>query len=178
MKKFDMYDKIDLSKCRYLGRGRNGKVYLLPDEKVVIKICNIERSCIEEYRVLKIAEGSSYFPKIYGRYGKMMFREYVGGEKLPIYLRKKNLSRNLAISLIGLIDEFRILGFRRLDIRGEHIYVQNDERVMVIDPAGQMVKSASYPKSMIKELKRQKCIKSFYDILKEERPDLYKRWKR
>lgn len=178
MSKFDIYEKIDLNKCRYLGRGRNGKVYLLPDGKTVIKICGIERSCINEYKVLKAAEGSPYFPKIYGRLGRVMFREYVGGEKLPLYLKKNKLSRELAISLIGLIEEFKRLGFRRLDIRGEHIYVQKDESVIVIDPAGQIIRSVRYPKSMIKELRRQKCIKRFYEILKEVRPDLYKQWKR
>ncbi len=178
MKKLDISDNIDLSKCEYLGKGRNGKVYLLPDRKIVIKICSIEQSCIDEYKVLKAAEGSLYFPKVYGRYGKMMFREYIGGEKLSIYLKKKKLSRNLAISLIGLIEEFKRLEFRRLDIRGEHIYVQDDESVRVIDPAGQIVKSASYPKSRLKELRRQRGIKRFYNILKEERPDLYKKWKK
>lgn len=178
MGKSDIYEGIDLNECKYLGRGRNGKVYLLPDEKTVIKICRIEKSCIEEYKVLKAAEGSSYFPKVYGRLGKAMFRQYVGGQKLSVYLRKNKLSKELAVSLIGLIEEFKRLGFRRLDIRGEHIYVQEDERVIVIDPAGQIVRSASYPKSMIKELKRQKCIKKFYQILKEVRPDLYKQWKR
>lgn len=178
MNKFDAWDSIDLSKCKYLGRGRNGKVYLLPGGNIIIKICQFESSCIDEYKVLKIAENSPYFPRVYGRYGKVMFREYIGGEKLPIYLKKNRLSRNLAINLIGLIEEFKRLGFRRMDIRGEHIYVQDDERVSVIDPAGQIVKSERYPKSMLKELRRQKCIKSFYNILKQERPDLYKIWRR
>ena len=178
MNKLDIPSNMDLSKCEYLGRGRNGKVYLLPDKKVVIKICSIEQSCIDEYRVLKAAEGSPYFPKVYGRHGKMIFREYIGGEKLPNYLKREKLSKNLAISLIELIEEFKRLGFRRLDIRGEHIYVQDNESVKVIDPAGQIVKSASYPKSMLKELRRQRCIKRFYNILKEERLDLYKKWKR
>lgn len=178
MSKLNIYGKIDLNECKYLGRGRNGKVYLLTDGKTVIKICRIEKSCIDEYKVLKAAEGSRYFPKVYERLGKIMFREYVGGEKLPVYLRKNKLSRELAISLIGLIEEFKRLGFRRLDIRGEHIYVQKDESVIVIDPSGQIIRSARYPKSMIKELRRQKCAKRFYEILKEVRPDLYRQWKR
>lgn len=178
MSKLDVYNNIDLKESKYLGRGRNGRVYLLPDGKTVIKICSIERSCISEYEVLKAAEGSPYFPRVYERIGKAMLREFVRGETLPIYLRKNKLSRKLALNLIGLIEEFKRLGFRRMDIRGAHIFVQEDESVKVIDPSSQIARQQRYPKSMLKELRRQRCSNSFYTILKQERPDLYKQWKR
>lgn len=167
---------IDLNKCKYLGHGRNGQVYLMPDGKV-IKICKKEETCAEEYEVLKTANGSTFFPRVYEKYGKAIIRDFVQGDNLKVYIKKHGLSRNLAISLINLIEEFRRLGFKRLDIRGQHIYVKKDESVMVIDPSSQKVRDAHYPKRMLDDLRKCKVEKKFYKILKEIRPDLYEQWK-
>lgn len=171
-------EKYDLDKFKYLGHGKNGKVYLMPDGKV-IKICKTERACREEYEVLKTAQGSPYFPRVYKKVGeKIIIRDYVAGEVLPSYIKKHGLSKTLAINLINLIEEFRRLNFQRLDIRGAHIFVKEDESIMVIDPASQTTWKERYPKLLLHELRRQKVSKKFYGILKEERPDLYKMWKR
>lgn len=170
-------DKYQLDKYEYIGRGRNGKVYLMPDGRV-IKVCKFEQACETEYEVLKAAEGSPYFPRVYEKVGKAIIRDYVGGEVLPNYIRKKGLSRTLAVNLINLIEEFRRLNFKRLDIRGAHIYVKADESIMVIDPASQTTWKEHYPRLLIKELRRQKVSKQFYKILAQERPDLYPKWKR
>lgn len=173
----DYNNLYELDNFKYLGHGKNGKVYLMADGKV-IKICKNEKVCREEYEVLKAAEGSSYFPRVYEMIGKVMIRDFVEGEKLPVYIKKYDLSRNLAINLINLIEEFGRLGFIRLDIRGEHIYVKEDESIMIIDPASHMIWKEKYPRLMIRDLRRQRVSKQFYQILKEERPDLYKKWKR
>jgi RIO-like serine/threonine protein kinase fused to N-terminal HTH domain len=169
--------QYELDKFEYIGHGKNGKVYLMPDGRV-IKICKMEYACRSEYEVLKAAEGSPYFPRVYEKVGKAIIRDYVGGEVLPSYIRKHGLSRTLAINLINLIEEFRRLNFKRLDIRGAHIYVKEDESIMVIDPASQTTWKEHYPKLLLRELRRQKVSKKFYQILREERPDLYKMWKR
>lgn len=173
----DFKELYQLDKCNYLGHGKNGKVYLMPNGKVV-KICKSRRICIEEYEVLKAAEGSHFFPKAYCRIDRAMIRDYVDGEVLLKYIKKNGLSRKLAISLINLIEEFKKLGFIRLDIRGTHIYVQKDKSVMVIDPASHSRWKEKYPRLMLRDLRRLKVLKKFYNILREERPDLYKLWKR
>jgi predicted Ser/Thr protein kinase len=169
--------QYELDKFEYIGHGRNGKVYLMPDGRV-IKVCKMEYSCRSEYEVLKAAEGSPYFPRVYEKVGKAIIRDYVEGEVLPSYIKKHGLSRTLAINLINLIEEFRRLNFKRLDIRGAHIYVKEDESIMVIDPASQTTWKEHYPKLLLRELRRHKVSKKFYQILREERPDLYKMWKR
>ncbi|AWI03280.1 serine/threonine protein kinase [Clostridium drakei] len=166
---------VDVSKYKYLGHGKNGKVYLMPDGKV-IKICKREDRCLEEYKVLKIAEGSSYFPKVYERKGKNMIREYVDGYDLNTYIKKYGLSKNLVLNLIGMVEEFKKLGFKRLDMRGVHIYVTKDEKVKVIDPSMQLIKTVKYPELMIRDLKNLGVIGKFFNVLKDERPDLYKKW--
>ena len=168
----DYKEKYNLDEFEYIGRGRNGRVYLMPDGKV-IKVCKFEYACRSEYEVLKAAEGSPYFPRVYEKMGSAIIRDFVTGEVLPNYIRKNGLSRKLAINLINLIEEFRRFNFKRLDIRGAHIYVKEDESIMVIDPASQMTWKEHYPRLLIKELRRQKVLKQFYQILSEERPDLY-----
>lgn len=170
-------DYVDVSKYKYLGHGKNGKVYLMSDGKA-IKICKREDRCLEEYQVLEMAKGSTYFPKVYERKGKIMIREYVDGYDLNTYIRKHGLSKKLGLNLIGMIEEFKRLGFKRLDMRGVHIYVTKGEKVMVIDPSMQLINPIKYPKLMIRDLKKLGVINEFYSILKDERPDLYKQWKR
>ncbi len=168
-------NSVDFSKCKYLGQGRNGKVYLRPDGKAV-KICEKEEICTEEYEVLEAAKKSPYFPKVYEKSGNIMVREYVNGENLKVYIKKHGLSKKLALNLIKMIEEFKKLGFKRLDMRGTHIYVLKGEKVMVIDPSMQIIKSVSYPRHMIKDLKKLGVLKKFYSVLKEKRPELYKQW--
>lgn len=170
-------EQYELDKFKYLGHGKNGKVYLMPDGKV-IKICKTERACREEYETLKAAQGSKYFPRVYTKIDKVIIRDYVDGEVLSSYIRKNGLSKTLAINLINLIEEFRKFNFKRLDIRGAHIYVKEDESIMVIDPASQTTWKERYPRLLLRELRRQKVSKKFYRILRKERPDLYKLWKR
>ncbi|MBC2579341.1 serine/threonine protein kinase [Clostridium sp. DJ247] len=167
---------IDLNKCKYLGHGRCGKVYLTPDGRAM-KICKTEEECNEEYKVLKLAQGSEFFPIVYEKTNNIIIRQYVEGENLKKYVKKHGLSKKLATNLINLIEEFRRLGFRRLDMRGEHILVRKDESVMVIDPSTHLKIIEKKPRRMLRDLKRCKVEKKFYHVLKNLRPDLYKRWK-
>lgn len=167
---------IDLNKCKYLGHGRCGKVYLTPDGRAM-KICNKEEDCNEEYRVLKLAQGSEFFPMVYEKSNNIIIREYIEGENLKKHVKKHGLSKKLAANLISLIEEFKRLGFTRLDMRGQHILVKEDESVMVIDPSAQLRKVEKKPRSMLSDLKKCKAERKFFHILKELRPDLYKKWR-
>lgn len=166
---------IDLRNCRFLGQGHSGKVYLLPDGKV-IKIFKNEESCIREYMILQSARSSRNFPRVYGCRGNCMIREYVRGVCLQDYLKKHKLSRRLAVNLINLIEEFKRIGFSKLDMRCAHIFVQPDESVMVIDPRKHYTEVVSYPRTMLNEFKKLHTIIRFMNILREERPDLYNKW--
>lgn len=172
-------ENINLDDCKYLGHGENGKVYLMPNGKA-IKICKNEEVCKEEYEVLKIAKKkkSHYFPKIYKRDGNIMIREYVDGKNLREYIKKNGLSKKLAVNLIKMIEEFKKLGFKRLDMRWAHIYVIKNEKVKVIDPSMQLIKEVKYPRRMLKDLKKLGVQKKFYRVLKKKRPKLYHDWRK
>lgn len=166
---------IDLRDCKLLGEGHNGFVYLLPDGKV-IKIFKKMENCEKEYFILKSVNGSRHFPRVYASMGNYIVRDYVGGECLKDYLKKQSFSRRLAVHLIELIDEFKKLKFKKLDIRCKDIYVQEDEFLMVIDPKYSYTREKDFPKHLGKGLKKLGVLEGFMKIVKEERPRLYKEW--
>jgi hypothetical protein len=96
---------------------------------------------------------------------------------LEDYIRRNGLSPNLVENLIRLIQDFKSLGFTRLDIRCSHIFVQDDESVMIIDPRDHYITNVPYPKKMLSRLKELKVGKIFFDTLKDKYPSLYNEWK-
>lgn len=168
--------EVDLRDCKVLGEGHNGFVYLLPDGKV-IKIFKKIKNCKKEYSILKAVKGSRNFPVVYHSLGNYIIRDFVGGECLKDYLKVKGLSRKLALNLIELIDEFKRLDFKKLDIRCRDIYVQEDESLMVIDPKYSYTRDKDFPKHLCKGLKKLGLLEGFLDVVGVERPELYTDWK-
>lgn len=175
---YDRYIKnfdVDLLDCKLLGEGRNGIIYLLPEGKV-IKICKNVKSCRKEYEILKRIRKNKYFPRVYGMMGNYMIRDYVAGIPLNKYIKSHGLDRELTIDLIRLLDEFRKLGFRKLDIRCKDIMVDPGRNLMVIDPKKFYSKDRNFPKHLSKGLYKLGVLDTFMEIVRQEKPKLYKKW--
>ena len=166
---------IDLNTCKYLGQGRNGKVYLLPNGNA-LKIFYKEENCKHEYEILKSVEGNKHFPNVYEYSSNCLIREYVGGILIENYIRQYGLGINLAENLIKLIQDFKKLGFTRLDIRCEHIFIQENVSIIIIDPRRTYSKVISYPSSILKSLNKLDVLDNFFSILKDINIKLYKDW--
>jgi predicted Ser/Thr protein kinase len=166
---------IDLSTCKFLGQGRNGKVYLLPSGNA-LKIFYKEKNCKHEYEILKSVEGNKHFPKVYEYSGSCMIREYVGGILIENYIREYGLIPNLSKNLIELIEDFRKLNFTRLDIRCEHIFVGQDVTIKIIDPRQTYTKVIPYPHSILGTLNKLEVLDNFFNTLKNSNVELYKDW--
>lgn len=176
--KFKKYDEdydIDLKNCKLLGEGNNGWVYLMPDGKV-IKICKEIETCRKEYIILKQVEGSHHFPRAFFQCGNYMIRDYVGGESLQEHVKRKGLSKRLALNLIGLIDEFKEYGFTKLDVRLRDLYVQGKEDIMVIDPRASFSRRVSFPRHLMKGLDKLGALNKFLQVLREKKPELSDEW--
>lgn len=166
---------IDLSTCKFLGQGANGKVYLLPNGKA-LKIFFKEENCKHEYEILKSVEGNKHFPKVNEYSSNCMIREYIGGILIENYIRKYGLSVNLSKNLIELIEDFRKLGFTRLDIRCAHIFIQQDVTIKIIDPRKTYSKLVPYPYSILKTLNKLGVLNKFFKTLKNTNIKLYEDW--
>lgn len=165
----------DLLKCKMLGMGHNGIVYLLPDGKV-IKICFSINSCKGEYYILNKVKGNKYFPKVYGMGGNYMIRDYIGGECLKDYIKNEGFSRELALKVIDLLEEFDKLKFKKKDIRCRDIFVQPDGSLKVIDPKKCFSKKRDFPRHLSKGFAKLGILDSFMEVVKKEKPHLYERW--
>ncbi|MBC2582324.1 protein kinase [Clostridium sp. DJ247] len=171
IKNFD----INLLHYRFLGKGHNGIVYMLPDGKV-IKICFEAESCRKEYAILKKINNNKHFPRVYGMAGNYMIRDYVEGIVLKDYIKQYGLSRELVINIIDLFREFKRLKFLKLDIRCKDILVQPDGSLMVIDPKKFYSKKRDFPRHLAKGLYKLGVLEFFMSVVKEEDPKMYKRW--
>lgn len=166
---------IDLEKCTFLGQGRNGQVYLLPTNKA-LKIFFKEKNCRHEYEILQSVNGNKHFPKVYAYKDNCIIREYVGGILIKKYIENHGLNRELIISIINLIEDFKKLGFTRLDIRCEHIFVQEDQSIKIIDPRCTYTKVIPYPYSTLSCLNRLGVLETFFNALEEINHELFQNW--
>ena len=166
---------IDLERCIFLGQGRNGRVYLIPNGKT-LKIFFKEKNCKHEYEILKSADGNKHFPKVYEYKDNCIIREYVDGIPIKKYIQTYELNKSLVISIINLIEDFKKLGFTRLDIRCEHIFIQQDKSIKIIDPRSTYTKVVPYPYSILSCLNRLGVLDAFFNTLKEINHDLFENW--
>ncbi|HYE82847.1 MAG TPA: protein kinase [Clostridia bacterium] len=171
IKKFD----VNLLDCKFLGKGHNGVVYLLPEGKV-IKICYKAQNCKKEYDILRKIRNNRYFPRVYCMMGNYMIRDYVDGIPLKKYIKKNGLDRELALKLTELLEEFRRLGFKKQDVRCKDIMVQSDGNLMVIDPKKFYSKKRNFPRHLSKGLYKLRVLDAFMEIVRTEKPKLYKQW--
>lgn len=169
------YPDINLFKCKFLGKGHNGTVYLLPDKKV-IKVCFVMKDFYGEAYILKKVRGNKYFPKLYEVGGNYMIRDYVDGVPLKKYIQKNGMSTKLVLDIIAMLKEFEKLRFTKIDIRCKDIFIEPSGRLKVIDPQNFYSKERSFPRHLAKGLYKLGRLDFFLETLKKKEPKLYKKW--
>lgn len=166
---------LDIKKCKFLGKGKEGAVYLTP-EGYALKIFYNKRKAESETAILEKANGSRFFPKVLFIANNMVVRDYVEGDNLYDYINKNGLSYNLSVEIIELIEEFKRLNFKRLDIRNAHIFVNKHEKIQVIDPRKVFIKNIPYPKEIIKVLIKLNVFDKFLKYLLSYNQKLINYW--
>jgi hypothetical protein len=167
----------DINKLKLIGQGHEGKVYLLPNDKV-LKVFHNPNSCAQQIEILLKTKDSSYFPTVFDFDNYSIIMSFVYGSCLSFYLKQNNINRHLSLELVKLIDEFKKLKFTKLDVRLGHIFLQPDDTVKVIDPRGCYEIKRTYPSSMLHGLQKQGDLMLFFDHIKHDYPDYYKYWKK
>lgn len=162
---------LDIKECKFLGKGHEGAVYLTP-EGYALKIFYKKKKAKDEVSILELVKESRFFPKVIFIAGNMILREYVEGITLNDYLKKNGLSYNLSCEIIDLIEDFKRMKFTRINIRNAHIFVDDSEKIKVIDPRKIFSKNTPYPKDIIKILVNLNLFDDFMKNVTEYRPDL------
>ncbi len=146
--------------CTFLGKGKEGEVYLTP-EGYALKIFFKASKAKTEAELLERAEGSRFFPKILFTTNNIILREYVEGITLKKYIQKNGLSFNVSCEIIDLIEEFYSLKFTRINVRNTHIFINSEEKIKIIDPRKVFIKQTPYPKDIIKVLVNSNTFDTF-----------------
>lgn len=171
------YSGYDIDKLKLIGQGHEGKVYLLPNSKV-LKVFYSTNSCKSQIDILQKTKNSRFFPAVYDYDNNSIVMSFVYGSPLSYYLKKNEIDKHLSFELVKLIDEFKRLHFTKLDMRLGHIFLQPDESIKVIDPRSSYEIILPYPRSMLKGLKEHHVLKDFLYNIKHEYPDYYRYWGR
>ncbi|MDR3595404.1 serine/threonine protein kinase [Clostridium sp.] len=166
---------LDVNKCEFLGKGKEGSVYLTP-EGYALKIFYNKNKAERETDILEIVNESRFFPKVLFIANNMVVRDYVEGDNLYEYINKNGLSYSLSTEIIELIEEFKKLNFTRLDIRNAHVFVNKNEKIQVIDPRKVFEKNTPYPKEIIKVLVKLNIFDEFLKHVLTYSPKLIKYW--
>lgn len=164
---------LDIKECKFLGKGHEGAVYLTP-EGYALKVFYKKKKAKNEVSILEIVKESRFFPKVIFIANNMVLREYIEGITLFEYIKANGLSYNLSCEIVDLIEDFKKMKFKRINIRNAHIFVDKNEKIKVIDPRRIFSKNTPYPKDIIKILVSLNLFDDFLKNVAEYRPDLLK----
>lgn len=164
-----------LRTSEFLGSGHNGIVYKLPNQRV-IKIFKDKKVCGKEYSIFLKTRRSKHFPKVYEHGDYFIVRDYASGERLDKYIKKHGISKIISHNIIDLIEEFKRLNFKRLDIRCKDLYLKEDFSITVIDPKNNYSKKVIYPRHLMKGLNNLGVLEEFLSVVKAENFEIYDLW--
>ncbi len=87
-------------------------------------------------------------------------------------MKKNGTTYKLSCEIIDLIEDFKKMKFKRLNIRNAHIFVDKNENIKVIDPRKIFTKNTPYPKDIIKILVHLNIFDDFLKNVAQYRSDL------
>lgn len=166
---FDEATEKLFREANYLGEGHNGVVYELPNKKA-IKIFLRKKVCNDEGSILAKTNGSKYFPYLYKRGRFYVIRDLVEGKRLDKYIKENGLSERLIKNIYELLEEFKKLKFKKLDVRCKDVYVSINEKLMMIDPKKAYTRKIDYPRHLMKGLKKIGALEEFFEGIKKIDP--------
>ena len=120
-----LYGDININELQLLGKGTQGRVYKIDEEKC-IKVFKRKNYCENEVFTLLISQNDSHFPKLYSYGDNYIIRELIKGIELDKYLLNNSLTPILSNKILELYDAMYRIGFSRLDTALFHIFITDD----------------------------------------------------
>lgn len=159
-----------------IGKGKQGAVFQISPDRCV-KVFAEEERCINESIVLKAAQEARIVPRLFEVGPKYIVMEYIVGPSLDQYLKSKGfLPENITMKILSLLNEMKRLNFTRLDARLRHIFMTEDEKLLVIDHANSFIKKDTVPTQLLKDLKELGLLASFLEQVEQADPESYREW--
>ncbi|MDQ0339020.1 putative Ser/Thr protein kinase [Caldalkalibacillus uzonensis] len=161
-----------------IGQGMQGAVFKLSN-KICVKIYPEKKHRIWEEEVLREAQKSPFFPKLYDSGANYIVMEYVEGIPLGDYLKnKRTMPRELTKQIITLHKEMERLKFTDYDIYLRHFIVTNNKTIKVIDHVKSFKRNRPQPERLVKGLSKLGLLRSFSSQVKEIDYKTYTKWKK
>ena len=120
-----LYGDINTNQLQLLGKGTQGRVYKIDEEKC-IKVFKRKNYCENEVFTLLISQNDSHFPKLYSYGDNYIIRELIKGIELDKYLLNNSLTPILSNKIFELYDAMSRIGFSRFDTALFHIFITDD----------------------------------------------------
>jgi putative serine/threonine protein kinase len=166
----------ELKKYELIGDGKDGEIYLLDPNKCV-KYFFLEETQRKEYEALMVGQASSVLPKVYESGNNYIVMEFVQGHSLDRHMKKYGtIDEELTKKILFVLDEFKRVGFNRIDTEVRHILINEQGQLKVIDHKRAFSTSTSVPSKLIKGLDKYRLSKQFLKHVKNVNPSLYRAW--
>jgi RIO-like serine/threonine protein kinase len=169
------YGGYDVNNLEFLGKGTQGRVYKIDNEKC-IKIFQSKKVCNQETKTLIMAQKSSIFPKIYSYGDYYIIREYINGIELDKYLKDYPLTVEISRKIIELYETIVEIGYSRQDTTLFHIFYTSSGEFRIIDTGRVMKEISTYPRLILMGLKKLGYEEEFLIHVKLLKPKLYEFW--
>ena len=172
----DWPGRLNLTKDNLIGSGQEGSVYRL-DAGRCIKIARRRKPLRDEIIAMRQGQPCPHFPRLYAWGPDYIIRQYIDGVRLSQHLDEHGLSREVARQLISIFIWLRRLGFKRIDMRLQHI-IYSGARLFIIDPANLNKEDDPFPRKAWKALRKRGLGADFRRYVALLAPALYIEWKR
>lgn len=155
------------------------------DKRVVIGIdaarCAVyftkEERAENEFQALQMGAARGLTPYVFGRRGTYVVMETIQAPTLADYLKSNPISKELTQKLLQLFEDFKAVGFTRLDQAPTCIYLMPDGSFKVVNlHRHTKLPEKLFPQRLIKGMGQQ--AEAFLQYVKEMDPVRYESWEK
>lgn len=134
-----------------------------------------EEKAEKEFQALQMGAARGFTPNVFVRRGTYVVMETIQAPTLEDYLKINPVTKELTQKLLQLFNDFKSVGFTRLDQATAHIYLMPDGGFKVVNLHRHTKQPAKlFPQRLIKSMGNQ--AERFLQQVKEMEPTLYESW--
>jgi hypothetical protein len=128
----------------------------------------------EEVQAYQLGDKLGLTPKIYGWSPTYVVMEHIQAPTVAEYLANYPITKELTQSLLQLLEDFKAVGYKRMDHSLESIYLLPHGSLKITNVRHKFTSGNALPKRLIKGMGNQ--VDAFLAFVKEINPTLFAQW--
>ncbi|WP_163100530.1 hypothetical protein [Peribacillus alkalitolerans] len=128
----------------------------------------------EEVLAYQLGDKLGLTPKIYGWSPAYVVMEHIQAPTVAEHLTKHPITKELTNKLLQLLEDFKAVGYKRIDHSLEYIYMLPDGSFKITNLRHKFTLGNVLPKRLIKGMGTQ--VDAFLAFVKEINPTLFQQW--